>query len=199
MTTTATTWPVLDDAHEALRATVRSVPAGDWHRPTPCRQWTVTQVLQHAAGDQLSYAAFLTGEPGPRDDPFAPSGTLDGSPTELAERAIQAAANAWATVDPDAEDVVVPAPPGRLPAPLGVGACALDAAVHTWDIAVATGQPSPLAAELVRQLMAVATSLVEPLRAFGAYAAALDPQDGDDEVTALLRYLGRQPDWTPNQ
>ncbi len=47
--------------------------------------------------------------------------------------------------------------------------------------------------------MPVTTSLVEPLRAFGAYAAALDPQDGDDEVTALLRYLGRQPDWTPNQ
>jgi len=87
----------------------------------------------------------------------------------------------------------------QAPALLGVGACALDAAVHAWDIAVATGQPSPLAAELARQLMPVTTSLVEPLRAFGAYAAALDPQDGDDEVTALLRYLGRQPDWTPNQ
>jgi len=90
-------------------------------------------------------------------------------------------------------------PPGRLPAPLGVGACALDAAVHAWDIAVATGQSSPLSAELARELMPVATSLVEPLRAFGAYDAALNSEDGDDELGALLHYLGRQPNWTPNQ
>jgi hypothetical protein len=49
-------------------------------------------------------------------------------------------------------------PPGKLPAPVGAAACALDTAVHARDIAVVTGQPSPL--------------------------------------TALLRYLGRRPDWT---
>jgi len=47
--------------------------------------------------------------------------------------------------------------------------------------------------------MPVATSLVELLLAFGAYAAALNSEDGDDELAALLRYLGRQPNWTPNQ
>jgi hypothetical protein len=42
--------------------------------------------------------------------------------------------------------------------------------------------------------MPVATSIVEPLRAYGAYQPALGPQAGDDEVAALLRYLGRSPD-----
>lgn len=80
---------------------------------------------------------------------------------------------------------------------LGVGGCALDAAVHAWDIAVASGQPSPLTVQLAQALMPVATSIVEPLRAYGAYAPAIAPEPGDDEVAALLRYLGRRPDWTP--
>jgi uncharacterized protein (TIGR03086 family) len=193
---TATEWTVLNDAHEALRTAVRGVAAEGWNRPTPCARWNVTQVLQHAVGDQIGFASCITGGPGPSEDPFAPSGTLDGSPPAVAEEAMKAAADAWATVGKDAQEVPVPVPPGRLPALIGVGACALDAAVHAWDIAVATGQPSPLTPELARELMPVATAIVEPLRAYGAYAPALGVEDGDDDVAALLRYLGRRPDWT---
>jgi uncharacterized protein (TIGR03086 family) len=91
--------------------------------------------------------------------------------------------------------VPTPLPQGALPAWLASGACALDAAVHAWDIAVATGQPSPLTPGLARELLVTARHIVEPLRAFGAYAPALPEQAGDDEVAALLRYLGRRPDW----
>ena len=190
------TWPVLNEAHEALRAVVRGVPAGGWELPTPCEAWNVTQVLQHAAGDQLGFASAITGGPGPSEDPFAPSGTVQGSPVELAESAIQASADAWATVGRDVEEVAVPVPPGKLTAEFGTAACALDAAVHAWDIAVATGQPSPLTPELARGLMPVAQSIVEPLRNYGAYAAALEPAAEDDEVASLLKFLGRRPDWT---
>ncbi|MEU7989558.1 TIGR03086 family metal-binding protein [Streptosporangium canum] len=192
----ATGWTVLNDAHEALRTAVHGVPAGDWDRPTPCAAWTVTQVLQHAAGDQLGFAAFITGGPGPSEDPFAPSGTLIASPSAVAEEAMKASADAWATVGKDVQEVAVPVPPGKLTASVGVGACALDAAVHAWDIAVATGRPSPLTPELARRLMPVAAAIVEPLRAYGAYAPALGAEDGDGDVAALLRYLGRRPDWT---
>jgi hypothetical protein len=52
-------------------------------------------------------------------------------------------------VDPANEAAPTPFPPvPQLPAQLAAAACALDAAVHAWDIAVATGQPSPLTAEL---------------------------------------------------
>jgi uncharacterized protein (TIGR03086 family) len=191
-----TEWTVLNQAHEALRAAVGGVQDGAWGQATPCEKWTVTQVLQHAAGDQLGFASFITGSPGPSEDPFAPSGTVDGSPVTLAEESMKASADAWGTVARDAEEVSVPVPPGKLPASVGVGACALDAAVHAWDIAVATGQPSHLTPELARELMPVATAIVEPLRAYGAYAAALAPEAGDDDAAALLRFLGRRPDWT---
>ncbi|GII03838.1 TIGR03086 family metal-binding protein [Planobispora takensis] len=195
---TMTRWSVLEAAHEALLTVVGGVAEEDWKRPTPCERWTVAQVLQHAAGDQLGFAASITGGPGPSEDPFAPSGELTGAPLALAREAAEAARTAWATVAQDAPEVAVPVPPGRLPARVGAGACALDAAVHAWDIAVATGQPSPLTPWLARELMPVATAIVEPLRAYGAYAPAIEAEEGagEDDAAALLRYLGRRPDWT---
>jgi Mycothiol maleylpyruvate isomerase N-terminal domain len=120
MTVSSTTgWDVLDRAHEALRAAVAGVSAQAWDAPTPCEQWNVTQVLQHAAGDQLAWAAPVSGGPGPAENPFTPSGKLADAPLTVVD---------------------------------------------------------------------------EALRGF-AYAPPLDPEPGDDEITALLRYLGRSPDW----
>ena len=74
------------------------------------------------------------------------------------------------------------------------GATALDASAgHAWDIAMATGQGSPLTPELALSLMPVAKSIVEPLRAYRVYAQALEA--GADDAAVLLCYLGRRPDW----
>ncbi|MFI6069810.1 TIGR03086 family metal-binding protein [Micromonospora sp. NPDC051227] len=184
---------VLEQAHEALRTTVEGVPADAWERPTPCERWNVTQVLQHAAGDQLAFAAAIDGGPGPAEDPFAPSGRIDGDKLADLRAALDASARAWKSIADDAPEVPTPLPQGKLPAEVGAVACALDAAVHAWDIAVATGQPSPLGAELARPLLVAARQIVEPLRAYGAYAPAIDPAQEADEVVALLSYLGRDP------
>ncbi len=190
----ATGWDVLDSAHRALRSAVAGAGPADWGRPTPCDEWTVTQVLQHAAGDQLAWAAAISGAPGPAENPFAPSGVLPDPPLAFADDALRVAAGAWSALGEDAGEVATPLPQGALPAALAASACALDAGVHAWDIAVATGQPSPLTPALAKLLHAAAAEIVEPLRGF-AYAPALEPQPGDDELAVLLRYAGRRPDW----
>ncbi|MEV0721083.1 TIGR03086 family metal-binding protein, partial [Asanoa sp. NPDC050611] len=167
-------WQLMDEAHRVLRATVAGVAAGDWGRPTPCTEWNATQVLQHAAGDQLGYAAAITGEGGPTENPFAPSGRLTQDPVAFLNPHLNAAAAAWATVGKDVETAATPLPLGPLPTWVGSGAAALDAAVHAWDIAVATGQPSPLTDELAGPLLKVAKEFVEPLRAF-AFSPAIEP------------------------
>jgi uncharacterized protein (TIGR03086 family) len=190
-----TTWDALDQAHDALRTAVASVGEAEWTLSTPCEKWTVTQVLQHAAGDQLAYVAAITGSGGPTENAFAPSGVRPEDPQGYLEATLRASAQACSTVAPGAQNVPTPLPQGPLAAEVAIGACALDAAVHAWDIAVATGQPSPLTADLASQLMPVATAIVEPLRAYGAYATALDPEPTDDAAAELLRYLGRHPNW----
>jgi len=188
--TETTDWKILTAAHDALRAAVAGVPDDAWALPTPCADWNVTQVLQHAAGDQLAYAATVSAVPGPDENPFEPSGQLDVTPADLLEPALASTTQAFASVAPGAQEVAVPLPPFSLPAELAVGAAALDAAIHAWDIATATGQPSPVDASMAAELRPVAESIVEPLRGF-AYAAAIEPAADADELTSLLNYLGR--------
>jgi uncharacterized protein (TIGR03086 family) len=196
--TPSTRWTTLDRAHAALTSVAGNLTTDDLQRSTPCTDWTVAQVLQHAAGDQLAYVAAITGQGGPTENPFAPSGTLDGTPAALVGPAVTAASAAFATVHPGAT-TATPLPHGDLPAALAAGAAALDAGVHAWDVAVATGRPSPLDDELAAELLGVARQIVEPLREYGAYGAVVEPAAGDDAhgavVADLLRYLGRDPLW----
>src|SRR4051812_43704750 len=129
------TWPTLDEAHEALRKTLSGLHPSDWSRPTPCAQWNVAQVLQHAAGDQLGYAASITGNGWPTFDPFAPTGTLThthdadadadadaahdaaapsdesrGGLAAFAESTLRTSAEAWSTIPQDATEVPTPLP-----------------------------------------------------------------------------------------
>ena len=193
---TKTGWDVLDEARAMLRQVVAGVPAGGWSRPTPCQAWSVSQVLQHAALDQQVWCAVVGGTEPPGEDPFVPSGQLGGEPVAYVEQALNSSVHPWTVIDKDAGPVLTPLPQGAMEPAAAAGAAALDAAIHAWDIAVATGQESPLTPELARSLIPVAQNIVEPLRAYGVYAAPLEPGTGADETAALLAYLGRRPAWT---
>ncbi|MEV6215622.1 TIGR03086 family metal-binding protein [Nocardia sp. NPDC051833] len=198
-----TVWrDVVATSYAALRDVVAGVGADQWDLPTPCSEWTVTQVVQHAAGDQLAYAAALGVGPGPSDNPFDPSGTIDGSAAALVDAAVEQTAAAWSTVADDTATVPTPLPHGDLPTPVAATLAALDAAVHAWDIAVATGQPSPLTADLATHLLTAARTfhpapgsgtdaeIVEPLRQWGAYAPVV-VTTSTGPIDDLLHYLGR--------
>src|ERR1700727_181564 len=164
--------PVITESLDLLSAATAMISDANRQASTPCTEWTVTQVLQHAAGDQLAWAAALGVGGGPSENPFAPSGQPDGHPRALLDPALAAAQVAWAAVSPDDDAVPTPLPQGQLPAPVAAAACALDAAVHAWDIATALGQPGFLPDELAARLL-TAQAVIEPLRQYGAYAAVL--------------------------
>lgn len=191
-----TTFPVLATAHSALVDIASRLTPDELDLPTPCSRWSVAQVLQHAAGDQRAYAQAITGQDGPTADPFDPSGTLDARPSALVGPAVEVCARAFAGVDRNGA-APTPLPHGELPASTAAGAAALDAAVHAWDLAVATGRPSPLRDDLSAELLVAARQIVEPLRQWGAYAAIVpaDPASPSTPTDELLRYLGRDPRW----
>ncbi|MGW6727300.1 TIGR03086 family metal-binding protein [Nocardia sp. NPDC055029] len=198
-----TVWrDVVATSYAALADVVAGIRDDQWNLPTPCSEWTVTQVIQHAAGDQLAYAAALGIGAGPSYNPFAPSGTIDGSAAGLVRAAVDETAAAWATVADSTATVPTPLPHGDLPTSVAATLAALDAAVHAWDIAVATGQPSPLTDELATHLLTAARTvhaapgsgvdaeIVEPLRQWGAYASVVEATS-TGPVDDLLHYLGR--------
>jgi hypothetical protein len=56
-------WDVLDSAHRALRSAALGMAPDDGERPTPCDQWTVTQVLQHGADGIAALLHYLGRRP----------------------------------------------------------------------------------------------------------------------------------------
>ncbi|WP_328390336.1 TIGR03086 family metal-binding protein [Nocardia sp. NBC_00416] len=183
---------VLTAAHDALRSVIAGVEPGQWQLATPCAEWNVAQVAEHAAADQRAFAAALGVGAGPAYDPFSPPGDIADGPVSLVAVALAETATAWSTVADDTETVPTPLPFGPLPTPIAAVLCALDAAVHAWDIAVATGQTSPLTDDLAAPILTAARGRIEPLRDWGAYGAIVEGRDGTS-TDQLLRYLGRRP------
>ncbi|MFD5762798.1 TIGR03086 family metal-binding protein, partial [Streptomyces sp. NPDC127044] len=162
---------LLTRAHTYLSEVAAAVPERAWGSPTPCSEWTVRQVLNHARLDQQAYGAAITGTGWPDSDPFRPADALDADAQAALEKALRGVADAYAQLSADSPEVATPL--GPLPFPLAAAAAAMDAAVHAWDIAVATGQDAPLEEELAEGIWLEADRLAEQERdASGGFAAA---------------------------
>ncbi|MFI1722176.1 TIGR03086 family metal-binding protein [Streptomyces sp. NPDC020489] len=186
---------VLMAAHGYVREVVAAVPPSAWGAPTPCSEWTARQVLNHARIDQQGYGLAITGGR-PDSDPFDPADALAADPSAELEEVLRMVEGAYRALPADATEV--PTPLGPLPPHLAAGAAAMDAAVHAWDIAVATGQDRPLTEELAEGIWPVAEHLVDHLRdSYRVFAPALEVPAGSGRADALLAFLGRDPQWRP--
>ncbi|MFE2608083.1 TIGR03086 family metal-binding protein [Streptomyces mirabilis] len=187
---------LLTRAHTYLSEVAAAVPERAWGSPTPCSEWTVRQVLNHARLDQQAYGAAITGTGWPDSDPFRPADALDADAQTALRKVLRGVADAYAQLSADSPEVATPL--GPLPFPLAAAAAAMDAAVHAWDIAVATGQDAPLGEELAEGIRLAADRLADHLRdAYGVFAAARAVPATAGRAEALLAFLGRDPHWTP--
>lgn len=187
---------LLADAHDYLRTVVRGVPADAWGNPTPCSEWTVRQVFNHARLDQLALVMQIT-DIGPLSDPFSPEDAVGGDPLADLGSALLTATTAW---ESGRQAEFVPTPMGPMPATVGTAAGALDAALHAWDIAVATGQreSAPLSDELAAGLEDIANQIVDFVRnSFGKYGPVVEVGPDASPADKLLGFSGRNPAWTP--
>lgn len=183
-------------SHDRLRAVVAGVPGNAWSAPTPCDEWTVAQVLNHARLDQQAYGAAVTGTGWPESDAFHPDDALEAEAAASLDKVLAQVADVYAGLSADAPEV--PTPLGPLPFPVAAAAAAMDAGVHAWDIAVATGQASPLDDALADGIRLAADRLADHLRdAYGVFAPARELPEGAGRPESLLAFLGRDPHWTP--
>ncbi|MCF2525852.1 TIGR03086 family metal-binding protein [Yinghuangia soli] len=193
--TSADGFKLLADAHSYLRTAVAGVAPDAWGDPTPCTEWTVRQVLNHARLDQQALVMQIDPASTPTSDPFSPEDALAADHVAELDAVFAAATAAWES-GRDAESV--PTPMGPMPANLGTAAAALDAAIHAWDIAVATGQDLPLSDELAVGLEEISARIVEFIRqSFGKYGPVVEVPDNASPAEKLLAFTGRDPKWTP--
>ena len=184
---------VLERACASTARVLAAVRAADFGRPTPCRSWTVKDVINHVIGSAASYAELA-------ETGVMPAGSEDANQTEgdfgatFARQARRVVAGFSA---PGAMDKIMAMPFGGMPGSVCVWIAAGDIFTHGWDLAKATGQPSDLDPELAERLLAQIERLLpdtmrgpEGQAPFGPKVEAAGSAPAADRLAA---FEGRQP------
>ena len=158
---------------------IGSVTEQQWSAATPCEEWDVRALVDHAVGVQAMVA-----------------GALGASVPEGADWAsIQSTVEA-ALADPNVLEGNLPedSPLGPMPKHQAMGIAIGDLLIHTWDVSRAIGADETLPAAGVQAVqMGLGNMPAEFMRQPGRFA---DEVSIDDDATAqakLIAFAGRQP------
>ncbi|MCX4750827.1 TIGR03086 family metal-binding protein [Kitasatospora sp. NBC_01287] len=177
---------------EALASFGRRVPAvarNQWQAPTPCAGWSVRDLVNHVAAEQLWAPELLLGAtPAEVGDRFE-GDVLGADPAAGWARAAAGARAAFAV--PDALALTVHLSYGDRSALDYCTQLTIDLVVHTWDLARATGQDSHLAPELVEFGLHEVAPYADRLAATERFAAPVPTAPNADPQTRLLGLVGR--------
>ena len=169
---------LLSRALDQLETLLSQVPADRLEDETPCRDWTVRDLVDHVVQAPARFALMVRGE---EVDWSAPTPHHDDWLTAYRGHADELRA-AWSAAQGDAAKPGVPAD----------WQCA-ELAVHTWDLATAIGQPvDSLDTELAdRGLVFMRAGLTSDNR-----APAFDPEqpapEGAGSYERIAAFAGRR-------
>ena len=175
----------LSRAFASTRQVLAAVDPGRLDDPTPCRLWTVRQLVNHVVmAPRHGIGSLRTGDWHLPEEDFA-SGDFLAAYDATAEDAMAAFA------EPDALEKTVKLPFGEVPGAFLRTMITSDQFTHGWDLARATGQSTDLDPELAEELLEQA-DIPDEYRGeegkapFGPRRAAPEGANAADKVAALL-------------
>jgi uncharacterized protein (TIGR03086 family) len=164
---------------------IESIPEHAWDNPSPCEQWTASGVLDHVVSTELD---FLTQRDLPRPD----TTDLDmPGAWPIVRNAVQAVLD-----DPESAASAYDGYFGPTTVETTIdGFYTFDLIVHRWDLATAAGVAGHAVLdpdEIAQVRHSVEGIAPEVLRTPGLFDAAIEPDDGADDTTKLMNFLGRR-------
>jgi uncharacterized protein (TIGR03086 family) len=160
--------------------------------PTPCAEWNVRQVINHASASASVLAQVLAGEEVPASafDPKTMDehgiGSAVGTSLKLAaDRFLMEAAS------PGAFERTCQMPMGVVPGMVVANIALLDVVVHGWDLATATGADATIPSAVADAVYGFAQQMVGPDQRGTLFSDPIDVADSADATTRLVRFLGR--------
>lgn len=172
---------------------VKAVRPEQWDLPTPCQDWSVRELVNHVAGEDLWTVPLMQGstieEVGDRfdgdvvgDDPIASSLTAAMEATRVVAERLPSGGTVHLSYGEEQMDEYV-------------RQLAADHLIHGWDLAAATGGETSLDPELVAEVATWFGEREELYRQAGVVGPrASSPGDPQGD---LLAAFGRQVDWDP--
>jgi uncharacterized protein (TIGR03086 family) len=174
----------LDHTFQHAHGVIGNVRPDQHDNKTPCEEWTVRDLLQHAIGVVAGLGAAASRSPG---------GPLDLGPDPAAQFGQVAASTLAAWRAPGVFDQLLDFGAGPMPGRVVAGINLLDTATHTWDIATATGQPAQLPDDVATAALEVSRATISPEIRAGRFGPELPAPGGAGPTEQLVAFLGRQP------
>ncbi|MCC3311624.1 TIGR03086 family metal-binding protein [Nocardia africana] len=176
---------------------VSKVSPADLHRPTPCGEWDLTQLLTHMAVQHRGFAAAARGRGGNAavwhmDPPADPVAVYREAAAD-----VTAAFSEAGVLDRNFE---LPefGPGFHVAGRQAIGFHLIDYVVHGWDVARAIGLPYDLDPDLAEPALRIAEAVPDGdfrLQPGSAFAPAVPNTDPADPLARILSLLGRSPSW----
>jgi uncharacterized protein (TIGR03086 family) len=176
-------------ALDRFGARVHEVPAASWDAPTPCSDWTVRDLVNHVAGEQLWAPHLLRGETMDQVGDRYDGDVLGADPTTVWDEAAAQARRAWESVG-DGQQVHTSM--GWIPVEEYAEQMHLDLVVHGWDLARGAGLDASMPADAAERVLAYAEPRADDFSGSGIFGPPV-PIESDDPADRLLALLGRDP------
>ena len=158
---------------------LRGVAEADYHKPTVCTEFDVTQLADHLIGS-VTYLGAAAG---------ASAESVTGPLESQVATAAQATLEAWHVRGLDGE---IKVGPHEMPAGAALGILSIEFLVHAWDFAEATGQQVVVSDELAQHVLGVARQIITPeARAGGSFADPIEASPDAGLLDRLIAFTGR--------
>ncbi len=175
-----------------LDAVVRRVAGtgAGWDATAPCEGWTAADVVGHNIAMNHMIAGLAKGQ--------GSKGAADMVPADPEAEWQESFEQVFAALDSEgALQTVTMTPWGELPVDKFLGFVWVDPLIHSWDLAMATGQDPALDADLVAAASARLERAGESLVSPGRFKAAAPINAEMSPVDKLVSLSGRDAAWTP--
>jgi uncharacterized protein (TIGR03086 family) len=178
---------------QAAKETVRIVSNIDAARlqdSTPCSDWNVRQLMNHMIRGNKRFAAFAVGETfdAPREQDFTGE-----DPSASFAASVEAVVEGFGS--PGAMERTFDLPFGAMPGAQAVRIALLEAVVHGWDVARATGQQAQAFDAIAGQMLVGLKQMLPggERPAELPFANEVAPPEGAKPIEQLVAFLGRDP------
>lgn len=178
-------------ATEGFGELVAAIRDDQWHAPTPCEAWDVSDLVGHLVYEDLWFTALMGGATIPVVGDRFEGDNLGDDPRGAWERASTAALAAAGEDGALTRTVHL----GRGPASAEeyVWEVLMDHTIHAWDLARALGADDTIDPELLDALDGWLPAHLERMRATGGFADPVPVPDDATRQDQLLAMLGRHP------
>ena len=167
---------------DAFSQRVSAVSAEQWDAATPCTEWTVRELVDHAVGVQARTGAAIGA------DVSEDLGDDAAAGWSAMTQAIMGTLQAEGTLEK-----VIETPFGERPVAEALGIPTMDLLVHTWDLSRALGVDESLPEEIVAHAYESLQPMDGMIRGPGMFDAKIEVADDADVQTKFIAFTGRQP------